>query len=169
MRTEKRESTEEQARSIHEEARMVLPGIQTLFGFQLIAVFNRRFDEVVSADRIVHLSALVLVALAIALIMTPAAYHRVCERDRATPYFAALASALVAAAMVPLLLGITLDIYVVTHLALDAGAVLPSAIVAGAVFIVFFCLWIGFPYLHRMQPDLHGRRRESALPPVKFL
>ena len=27
-----------------EEARMVLPGIQALFGFQLIAVFNQRFD-----------------------------------------------------------------------------------------------------------------------------
>jgi hypothetical protein len=27
-----------------DEARMVIPGIQALFGFQLIAVFNERFD-----------------------------------------------------------------------------------------------------------------------------
>jgi hypothetical protein len=31
---------EEETRTIIEEARMVLPGIQALFGFQLIAVFN---------------------------------------------------------------------------------------------------------------------------------
>ena len=27
-----------------EEARMVVPGLQALFGFQLIAIFNRRFE-----------------------------------------------------------------------------------------------------------------------------
>src|SRR5205823_10297737 len=76
------ESPEERAHSTHEEARMVLPGIQALFGFQLIAAFNTRFTELELADRAVHLSALILVALAIALIMTPAAYHRICEPGR---------------------------------------------------------------------------------------
>ena len=28
-----------------DEARMILPGVQALFGFQLIAVFNQRFDD----------------------------------------------------------------------------------------------------------------------------
>ena len=51
-----RESLKEQARSTHEEARMVLPGIQALFGFQLIAVFNRPFFELGSADRLLHLA-----------------------------------------------------------------------------------------------------------------
>jgi hypothetical protein len=47
-----------------EEARIVVPGIQALFGFQLIAVFNYRFEEVFGpvAQRL-HLAALVLVAL----------------------------------------------------------------------------------------------------------
>ncbi|TLG71825.1 hypothetical protein [Methylocystis sp. B8] len=35
--------TQKLARGAIEEARMVLPGIQALFGFQLIAVFNNRF------------------------------------------------------------------------------------------------------------------------------
>ncbi len=33
-------SLEEEARHILEEARMVIPGIHALFGFQLVAVFN---------------------------------------------------------------------------------------------------------------------------------
>ena len=33
------------AREAIEEARMVLPGIQALFGFQFITVFNERFRQ----------------------------------------------------------------------------------------------------------------------------
>lgn len=36
-------------RNILEEARMILPGVQTLFGFQLIVVFNQRFEDLLSS------------------------------------------------------------------------------------------------------------------------
>lgn len=157
------QSLEARARSINEEARMVLPGIQALFGFQLIAIFNDRFADLESADRLVHLWALVLIALSIALIMTPAAYHRICEPDRTSEFFSRLASVLVAAAMIPLLLSISLDIYVVTRLALQSGDASVSAMLAAAAFAVFFGLWIGFPYWHRMRAQLEKRRREGVL------
>jgi len=35
----------EAAQALLDECRMVLPGIQALFGFQLLAVFNTRFAE----------------------------------------------------------------------------------------------------------------------------
>jgi hypothetical protein len=38
-------SLEEETRTVIEEARMVLPGIQAVFGFQLIAVFNSGFHS----------------------------------------------------------------------------------------------------------------------------
>jgi hypothetical protein len=60
-----------------EECRMVLPGIQALFGFQLIAVLNPSFAQKLSqAEQRLHLLAIALAAVAVALIMTPAAYHR---------------------------------------------------------------------------------------------
>jgi hypothetical protein len=60
-----------------EECRMVLPGIQALFGFQLIAVFNQGFDEkLTSGEQQLHFLALFLVALSAALVMAPAAIHR---------------------------------------------------------------------------------------------
>jgi Family of unknown function (DUF6328) len=59
-----------------EECRMVLPGIQALFGFQLIAVFNSTFRESLSpAEQYVHLAAIGLVVAAVALVMSPAALH----------------------------------------------------------------------------------------------
>src|SRR5689334_24698194 len=63
-----------------EECRMLLPGIQALFGFQLIAVFNSTFGEKLSPlEQQLHLLAIGLVGVAIALILTPAAYHRQME------------------------------------------------------------------------------------------
>jgi hypothetical protein len=73
-------SLEEETRTVIEEARMVLPGIQAFFGFQLIAVFNNRFQELTHTEQVLHLIALLLLAVSIALIMTPAAYHRIAER-----------------------------------------------------------------------------------------
>jgi len=68
------------AQFLLEECRMVLPGMQALFGFQLIAVFSQTFDQKLSAmNQVLHLIALALVAIAIGLVMTPAALHRKTE------------------------------------------------------------------------------------------
>src|SRR5439155_16789122 len=64
------------AEFILEECRMVLPGIQALFGFQLIAVFSARFQSALTAnEQRLHMVAIVLIVLSTAMIMTPAAYH----------------------------------------------------------------------------------------------
>jgi hypothetical protein len=58
-----------------DECRMVLPGIQALFGFQLIVVFNATFDEKLSrGEQRIHLLAIAMIAIAIGIIMTPAAF-----------------------------------------------------------------------------------------------
>jgi len=73
----KKESLEQEASHILEEARMVGPGLQALFGFQLIAVFNSRFSSDLSAEEQgLHLAAIIPVAVSLLLIMAPAAYHR---------------------------------------------------------------------------------------------
>src|ERR1043166_5007574 len=95
-----------------DEARMVLPGIQALFGFQLVAVFNARFTQLSFTDQLLHFSALVLVAIATALIMTPAPYHRQAELGTVSEYFVRMASTIIAIAMVPLMLGLCLDVYI---------------------------------------------------------
>src|SRR4030088_1425633 len=67
-------SLDSAARHLLEECRMVLPGVQALFGFQLIAVFNEGFSKKLSAgEHQVHQPAIVLVAIAVALVMAPAA------------------------------------------------------------------------------------------------
>src|SRR3954462_2993663 len=94
-----------------EECRMVLPGIQALFGFQLVAVFNQKFWDLTASHRIVHLIAIGLVALAVALVMTPAAYHRLALRNSISQSFIELSSRLLLCSMFPLMLGTCLDFY----------------------------------------------------------
>jgi len=130
------------------EARMVLPGIQALFGFQLIAVFNERFKELTEDEQLIHFSATVLITIAIALIMTPAAYHRLAEQTTISKFFVLLASWLIAAAMVPLMLGLTLEVYLLGLLVI--GDPKTSLAVSTALFGVFSLLWFVFPLAMRL-------------------
>ena len=70
-------SLDSAARHILEECRMVLPGIQALFGFQLIAVFNQGFsDKLSTVQQQLHFISIILTICAVALVMSPAALHR---------------------------------------------------------------------------------------------
>jgi hypothetical protein len=101
------ESLKDQARYALDEARMVLPGIQALFGFQLIAVFSDRFTHALTrTDQLLHLASVFLVALAVALVMTPAAYHRQADHQTVDRQFIRLSSTAITAAMLPLMLAI---------------------------------------------------------------
>lgn len=98
------------AQIVLEEARVVTPGLQALFGFQMISVFNQRFDQPPRGDQLLHLGAVVLTVLSIALIMTPTAYHRIVEPESGSEFFVRLASRLVAAAMAPLMISLSIDV-----------------------------------------------------------
>jgi DMSO reductase anchor subunit len=134
-----------------EECRTVVPGMQALFGFQLIAVFSAGFKEdLLQAERVLHLAALFLVAVAIVLVMAPAALHRQSEPMSVSRGFIASSSRLLMASMVPLAAGICLDVYVIARVILgtSVGAVVVSLLLLG-VFIVFW----------RVLPQRARRRR----------
>ena len=151
------ESLEQEAEHVIEEARMVLPGIQALFGFQLVAVFNNRFGtELLPAEQRLHLAALILVALSILLIMSPAAYHRQAERGLVSRYFVDHSSRLLTWAMGPLVLAISIEIYVIAQLILRSAAV--SFLIAAGLFALFVWKWFLFPHL-RAKPS---PRREGS-------
>src|SRR6266550_3052670 len=103
-----------------EECRMVLPGIQALFGFQLIAVFSSTFGEkLTSTEQYFHLAAIGLVAIAVALVMAPAALHRQTNPQAASQDFITTASRLLLLSMFPLILGISADFYLIARLILN--------------------------------------------------
>src|SRR5229473_5663253 len=95
-----------------DECRMVLPGIQALFGFQLIVVFSPGFGEKLGhAEQGAHLVAIGLVAVAVAMIMTPAALHCQAGAREVTARFVRLSRRLLLWSMFPLAVSICIDFY----------------------------------------------------------
>ena len=128
---------------------MVLPGIQALFGFQLTAVFNPTFAEKLgTVQQRLHLFSIGLVVIAIALIMTPAAYHRQISPRAVSVQPLAVLTRLLIPSMAPLALAICLDFYLVAWL---IGAHAAAAVLAATLFVGFQYLWFLFPRVVRTK------------------
>jgi cytochrome bd-type quinol oxidase subunit 2 len=144
-------------RNVLEEVRMVLPGVQALFGFQLVAVFNAGFSSLPDTDKILHMAALLLTIGTIACLMAPASYHRQVLRDSVSQQFVDYASKLLCIGMVPLLFSITLDTYVVCNAITNKEVVAAAA--AGYCFFLLLTLWYVVPAWRKM----HNRIEDNEL------
>jgi hypothetical protein len=129
------------------EARVVLPGAQALFGFQLAVVITAAFEKLPIASKTMHAASLGCVALAIVLLMAPAAYHRIVYAGQDNPEFHRTGSIMLTAATVPLALGIAGDVYVVMTKVFESSSV--GAAIAAIVLAGYIGLWHVYPALRR--------------------
>lgn len=149
------ESLSDSVTHMLEECRMVLPGIQALFGFQLVAVFNSTFwTKLDRFEQVIHFVALGLVACSVALVMTPAAYHRQAEPLTISKRFLAISTRLLFWSMYPLMSAILLDFYLIGSLILDSRSL--SVLATLLVCNVFLVLWVLLPRVRRLQRMLSG-------------
>ena len=141
------------------ESRVLLPGAQALFGFQLTVLLTPAFDKLAGNLKLAHAFALCSIALTIILLMTPAALHRISFGGQNTESFHRLGSAFVIAAAVPLALGISVDIYVAISKAL--GSLAFGVAIACALAALLAVLWFVQPLAlrHRHHP---GPRAQAA-------
>ena len=131
------------------EARVVLPGAQALLGFQLAVTLTRAFETLPFASKLVHAAALMLVALAVILLIAPAAFHRIAFGGEDSEDFHRIGSRFIVAATVPLAGGIAGDVYVAVGKIAEAQVLGIAA--ALAVMIVLIALWYAQPYLLRRK------------------
>ena len=108
------EQLDAEMRNIIEEARVILPGVQALFGFQTIAVFSDRFAELAYYAKACHAVGLIMVIVSVAMVMTPAIYYRTCH-GHATRSMVSLSSTMIRGALAPLAIGLALDMFTVIH------------------------------------------------------
>jgi hypothetical protein len=154
-RISKQDSTDEMelskaAEVLIDECRMILPGIQTLFGFQLIAVFNSTFTEKLTPlEQRLHLLALALIGMAIVIIMTPAAYHRQTGPRHVSEGFIQLATHLLISSMPLLALSISIEVYLVSHIILQD--VLFSLLITLVLLAAYIVLWFVLPYSRTLK------------------
>lgn len=142
-------SLSEASSQLLNECRMVLPGIQTLLGFQLIAVFQPPFAGLPAGEQRLHLAAVLCVVLGIALVMTPAALHRLREPESVSRRFIRISSSLLMWSMPPLAVGLACDIYLVARII--TGQRVESALLAGVALVIFGGLWFLLPSRARLE------------------
>ena len=131
--------------------------MQAVFGFQLIAVFSAGFGQRLSgAEQRLHLSAIALIVVAMALVMAPAALHRQAERQLVTQRFVTVSSRLLMWSMAPLALGICLDVYLVGRVILASRG--GAAALSGGLLLVLVTLWLALPRSRALQRLAGGER-----------
>jgi hypothetical protein len=129
------------------EARVILPGAQALLGFQLIVMMTKAFDALPAAMQRVHLLALMSLALAITLLIAPAAIHRLTFQGADDPRMYSVGSFLNTAALLPLAGAIGCDIWI-SFGQLFPGRTLP-VVAALATTALLLTLWYLVPLLLR--------------------
>ena len=125
------------------EARIIIPGCQALLGFQLIAMMTQAFDELPQDAKIMHAAGLCCVTIAMILLMTPAALHRLSFAGNDSERFLRLGSAFVIAGPLPLALGIAADVYVV-FLKINHSATF-TVLASSVLLLAMLALWYFYP------------------------
>lgn len=129
------------------EARTVLPGAQALLGFQLTVFLAESFAKLSVPLKSAHVAALLLVALTVLLLMTPAVYHRVVYAGEDSHDVLRVGARTLTLATIPLSVALALDTYVVC--AHGLGAPVAAAWIGASVFGALFAAWLVYPILAR--------------------
>ena len=140
-----------------DESRMILPGIQALFGFQLIVIFNETFTQKLSFfEQRLHLLAIALVVITTVIIMTQAMYHRQTGLQDVEDEFIRIATRLLLISMFPLMGSICLEFYLICRVILNDTVL--ALILALAIFSLFLTLWIVLPRSEALRSLIAGKR-----------
>lgn len=129
-----------------EEIRIALPGGEVMLAFLLTAPFSERFGRLHDAQKLVYFVSLLCIALATALLLAPTAYHRIRFQAGDKPWITRRGTALVLAAMIAMVPGISGTLFVVTDVTFSRLAAL---VVSGGAAMFLVGLWFVVPLLRR--------------------
>jgi len=131
-----------------EEHRLAMPGTQVLFAFLLVLPFQNRFQELTQTQVYVYFSALLCAAVAIILLITPTANHRLLWRRGDKEMLLVNATRTAIAATLFLAAGMSAAVYLITDFLFGEPATAAVTAPLGALFVWF---WYGLPLVRRMR------------------
>jgi Family of unknown function (DUF6328) len=152
---------------ILQEVRVAQTGVQILFAFLLALAFQARFGHITSFQRATYVVTLMLCAAATALLIAPAAFHRVIYRRRLKQQLVRVANRLALSGLMLLLLSLVSAVLLIMDVVLGLA---PAIVLAAGLFAWFTMWWFVVPLWSRARrlaadgrlPDSH---RSSVLSP----
>ncbi|MCU1685926.1 MAG: hypothetical protein JWQ81_6665 [Amycolatopsis sp.] len=131
------------------ELRVAQAGVQILFGFLLSVVFTAQYRAASGFEKSLHLSAVLLAALATALLTAPAVWHRILFRQGRRADILRVGNRMVLIGLVCLSGAITVTVALIALVVFGSLAmVICSVVVCG----LFGGLWFVLPFLLRRGP-----------------
>jgi Family of unknown function (DUF6328) len=143
-----------------DESRMLILGAQVLLGFQYRSVFESGFDKLPLSSQYLKLCGLCLMLIAVGLIMSPGAFHRIVEEGEDKEDVHRFTSNVMGVALMPFALGFSIDLYVATAKLFGRAAGILSG-VATCLLALFF--WYGLEAIRRRErePEIREKEMES--------
>jgi hypothetical protein len=144
---------------ILQEVRVAQTGVQILFAFLLTLAFTARFKSITPLQRDIYVVALMLAAAATALLIAPAAFHRVIYRRRLKQHLVHAANKLALAGLVLLLLAMISALVLILDVTTGTST---AVILASGMLTWFFTWWFILPVYsrlrHSVSSGVRGRR-----------
>ena len=128
------------------ELRVALPGVQFLFAFLLIVPFQQTVDRITDFQRDVYYVALISAAVATALLIAPAAQHRVLFRQHAKEGLLKRSHRSAFAGLLALGIAICAVLLLVVDVLFDRTQ---ASLTAGVVAALLIYWWIAVPFWQR--------------------
>jgi len=130
------------------ETRILVLGIQILIGFDFRSFFEPGYEKMAPYTQQIQLAALGLMLVGLALLMIPAAYHRIVLHGRNTGQLHRLGTMTVSLGLFPFALAMGLSFYLGAHWILGTRG---SAILSGLVLAVSLFCWYAVELLARRR------------------
>jgi membrane protein CcdC involved in cytochrome C biogenesis len=124
------------------EVRIVLPGVQVLFGFLLVVPFQQTFRDVTDFERQLFIVAFLTAMAASVFLIAPSSYHRIRFRSGDKRQMLETSNKFVLSGVGLLAVSLTTSAYLVTDYIYGPTAGALVALIA-AVFLAWF--WFGLP------------------------
>lgn len=140
-----KERVDRELSELIEETRVVLPGVEILFGFLIILPFQFS-EELAGFERILYLGAFLAVSVGLALLVASTVEHRIRFRQMDKERWLFRANRQMIAGVAFVAVGVVLTVYLVLETILGG---LPALLLASGNAVVIAGLWFASPLLRR--------------------
>lgn len=124
-----------------QELRVAQTGVQILFAFLLVVPFNSRFARLSGFERGLYMAALLCIAIATVLIITPSIHHRILFRHGQKAFLVEVGNRLLIIAALFLAAGLGLIMLLIGEVVIgEAGAIAIGAAALGLTAGLWFVL-----------------------------
>src|SRR4051794_1758114 len=103
------------------ESLILITGAQILIGFNFQGVFDKGFESLPEFSRYLKLGSLGLLLITLCMVLSPAPFHYLAERNQDTPRFHNFIRKVVMVALPPFALGLGINLYIATEKILDGA------------------------------------------------